>query len=261
MKTVLKKTNILFHSIREYSNLKKIISDKGFKASYADEIVDGYKVKILMVSFSNVALLESRTQINYGDFSVGLTKEWAKRKKLEPVIYTYENSEVGTTFLDIMTVAGRRQEYLKRVNKNKLSESIRLDFSLILDNTANMLMYVKPTKVYNNEGEEFIAYNDREWRFVHKHGEINPLIWEKNYLTNKPFTEYKNSELKNKPFTESVVLSFVLADLKYIVVEKKNQKKEIFESLSDSFDKDEIIEKIINGDLEILSRDTMWDNL
>ena len=261
MKSVLKKTNILFHSIREYSNLKKIISDKGFKASYADEVIDGYKVKILMVSFSNVALLESRTQINYGDFSVGLTKEWAKLKKLEPVIYTYENSEVGTSFLDIMTVAGRKQELLNHIKKNELSESIKLDFSLIMDNTANMLMYVKPTKVFNNEGAEFIAYNDREWRFVHKHGEINPLIWEKNYLTNKPFTEYKNEALKNKPFTESTVVSFELDDLKYIVVEKKVQKKEVFESLSNSFGKEEITEKIINGDLEILSRDTMWDNL
>ncbi len=261
MKSALKRTNILYHSIREYKNLLNIIGDKGFKASFADEVLDGYKAKILMVSFSNVALLESRSQINYGDFSLGLTKEWAKEKKLEPVIYTYDKSEIGTTFLDVISIAGRNQEFLNHIKQNEISKSMKEAFSLILDNTLNMLMYVKPTKVFDNDGEEFIAYNDREWRFVHKHGQINPLIFEKNILTNEYLEPYKGKELKNKPFTKSIVLPFELDDLKYVVVKIKEQKKEVIESLSNSFNREDVMQKMVEGDLEILVRDTMWDNL
>ena len=72
----LKKTNTLFHSTKKYEYLKNILKESGFKASYADEKIESYEVKILMVSFSNVALFESKSQLNYGDYAIGLTKEW-----------------------------------------------------------------------------------------------------------------------------------------------------------------------------------------
>ncbi|MFV8354936.1 abortive infection system antitoxin AbiGi family protein [Flavobacterium sp. XS1P32] len=251
----LKKTNILFHSIKKHEDLKRIINDRGFKASYADEIVDGYKVKILMVSFSNVALLESKSQINYGDFSIGLTREWGQINKLEPVIYTYENSEIGTSFLEIITIAGRKLA----------SSATDLDstdpLSTVFDNCINMTMYLKPIKVINNEGKEFTAFNDREWRFVHKHGRINPLIFERNFITNELITAFKSKDLKKKPFTNEVVLTFDLSDLKYIIIKEKSQKKEIFELLSTTFSYETVLDAIINGDLEILSSDSIWHDL
>lgn len=261
MSSELKQTNILFHSISKYENLLKIIDDKGFKASYADEKIEEHNVKLLMISFSNVALFESRTQINYGDFSLGLTREWGQENGLEPVIYTYENSLTGKSFMETMNIAGRKVVRMELLEKNEINKSITSDFRSILDNSVNMLMYLKPIKVKDKKGNEFIAYNDREWRFVHKYGDVNPMIFETNFLNGKPNPIYEEAKSYDKPFTSDVVLSFKLSDLKYVVVQQKDQKKEIFDKLCDSFEKEKVLENIVNGDLEILSRDTIWNNL
>jgi hypothetical protein len=261
MSSELKQTNILFHSILEYENLLKIIDNKGFKASYADEKIEELNVKLLMISFSNVALFESRTQINYGDFALGLTREWGQESGLEPVIYTYANSVIGKSFMETMTLAGRKVVRMELLEKNEVNSSITSDFSSVLDNSINMLMYLKSIKVKDKKGNEFIAYNDREWRFVHKHGNVNPMIFETNFLTEKPNPIYEKAKSYDKPYTNEVVLPFELSDLKYIVAQKKEQKKEIFDKLCASFGKEKVLENIVNGDLEILSRDTIWNNL
>lgn len=170
MEKKFKKTNTLFHSIREFSSLIDIISDRGFKASYADESISGYNVKILMVSFSNVALLESQSQVNYGDFSIGLTLEWGMKNGLEPVIYTYNKSYIGATFFENYYVAAKDSAILRVLDENGKAKDenfgLIMDLDQISENSYNILMHLKPYLVTNKSGNEFIAYNDREWRFL-----------------------------------------------------------------------------------------------
>ena len=73
-------------------------------------------------------------------------------------------------------------QILREHSENEINKSITSDFRSILDNSVNMLMYLKPIKVKDKKGNEFIAYNDREWRFVHKYGNVNPMIFETNFL-------------------------------------------------------------------------------
>jgi len=46
-----------------------------------------------MVSFGNIPIIESRTQVNYGKYSIRLKKVWGIENKLHTVIYTYKDSE------------------------------------------------------------------------------------------------------------------------------------------------------------------------
>lgn len=256
MPNKLKKTNTLFHSCKKFEFLKSIIKENGFKASYADEIIDNNEVKTLMVSFSNVALFESESQINYGKYAIGLTKDWGIRNELEPVIYTYADSINGASFMQNMNIAGR-MKVRECVGNPELDSKVRT----ILDNSINFLEYLKPYVVKNQKGEEFIAYNDREWRYVHKHGAYNPLIFKNSHLTGKSNPDYEKHKPYKKPYTANAVLNFELNDLKYVIVEKKIQKKIIYDMLFKKFEKDNIMDKIMNGELDILSRDTIWNNL
>lgn len=182
----LKITNTLFHSCKKLESLKEIIKAGGFKASYTDEIIDTHEVKILMVSFSNVALFESESQINYGKYSIGLTKNWGIKNLLEPVIYTYRNSITGSSFMENLIISGKM-----KVRECKDNEELDKKITTIFDNSINSLEYLKPYSVKNHKGEEFIAYNDREWRFVYKQGKYNSFIFKKSFLNDMTNEDYK----------------------------------------------------------------------
>jgi len=252
----LKKTNTLFHSCKKFEFLKSIIKENGFRASYSDEIIDDNEVKTLMVSFSNVALFESESQINYGKYAIGLTKDWGISNELEPVIYTYADSINGASFMENLNITGR-MKVRECVNNPDLDSKV----TTLFDNSINFLEYLKPYVVKNQKGEEFIAYNDREWRYVHKHDKYNPLIFKKNHLTGNPNPDYEKFKPYKKPYTENVVLTFKLEDLKYIIVDKKKQKNIIYKMLFKKFSEENVMEKVKSGELDILSRDTIWNNL
>ena len=256
MRKTLKKTNILFHQCKTFDFLKKIILESGFRASYADELIENYEVKILMVSFSNVALFESENQINYGKYSIGLTKEWGIKNELEPVIYTYDKSVSGRTFMENLIITGRM-----KINESINDTSRDMKITNLFDNTINNLAYLKSHLIINKKGKEFVAYNDREWRFVHKHGEYNHLIFKINFLTNNSNPDYNKHKPFIKPYTLKPVLHFELNDLKFIIVDKKTQKKIIFKLLFQRFGKEKVLDKIISGEIDILSRETIWNNL
>lgn len=264
MNKELKKTNTLFHTLSEFAYLEQIVLAKGFKSSYADETISEMKVKILMTSFSNVALFESETQINYGNYSIGLKLEWGKEKGLQPVIYTYNNSHMGATFFENYFVAEKDQTILTILEeKEKGSQNFGLimDLRQIAQNSHKMLLYLKPDIVQNKKGNEFKAYNDREWRFICEDKKYQPIIFEKNFLNGARSEEYENAKNYPKPYTSNVVLPFQLDDIKYIIIETNSEKKDIIEALCVSFGKDQVLDKIINGELVILSRNSLWDNI
>lgn len=254
----LKKTNTLFHSCKKYSSLKGILKDGGFKASYSDEKIDGYDVKTLMVSFSNVVLFESESQINYGEYSIGLTKDWGIKNCLEPVIYTYDNSITGKTFMENLKIAGRM-----KVAECKNDPDLDEKMTAIFDNSINYLEYLKSYIVRNKKGEEFIAYNDREWRFVYKDGieKYNPLIFKRNFLTNVTNSDYERHKPFDKPYTNNIVISYSLSDLKFVVVDKKSEKKQVYDILYQNYGKENVLNHIESGNLEILSREAVWNNI
>ena len=113
----------------------------------------------------------------------------------------------------------------------------------------------------NKKGKEFIAYNDREWRFIYASSDAPSVIFECDMFSGAKFLDYEIAKQYPKPFTASPVLHFDLSDLKYIIVKTKSQKRTIVDILTVAFGYEQVIEKTVSGDLDILSRDTMWDNL
>ena len=103
--------NSIIHYTSEFDILNAIISGQGFKMKYClGELTtrggQSYSFGIPMVSFCDVPLTEYKKHFKkqstnnlgyYGDYGIGLTKEWAKNNKLNPVLYIEYNSNLGTT--------------------------------------------------------------------------------------------------------------------------------------------------------------------
>lgn len=84
---------------------------------------------------------------------------------------------------------------------------------------------------------------------------------QKKFLTGRKNEDFEKFEPYVKPYTKNVVLEFELDNLKFIIVNKKQQKNIIYQLLFKRFGKDTVMDKIVKGEIDILSRDMIWNNL
>lgn len=203
---------ILFHFTTKQS-LENILSET-FKISYARERIHGGRKKkefaVPMVSFSDLRLSELKQNIGtYGKFGIGMTKEWAIRKGLNPVMYASKESLFTSNFISGI------EDLFKLVNKYNDTTG---RFEIAYNNTINTLRYIK-----NYKGDlirtdkpikrNYVFANEKEWRYV-------PPISD-NYLAFVPIDKIETSEQKAE-FNRQVdhlKLSFQPDDIKYLIVE------------------------------------------
>ena len=102
------KSHTLFHFTKN-SEVLKLIIQNGFWPRYCLEDVGwlGYKefdfIAYPMVCFCDIPLSRVDEHVNfYGEFGIGLTKEWAKSNKLTPILYVAPNHHIPQTFRDIV---------------------------------------------------------------------------------------------------------------------------------------------------------------
>lgn len=205
--------NILFHFTKKDS-LYAILTST-FKVSYARErILGGAKTKefaIPMVSFSDLRLSELKDNIGtYGKFGIGLTKDWAIKNGLNPVMYASKDSFFTENFMKGI------EDFFKIVVDSTDTSG---KYETAYNNTINTLRYIKnykgdlirPNKKTIND---YVFANEREWRYV-------PPISD-DILSFVPIDKIQTPQQKSA-FNRKVShlrLSFKPDDIKYLVVEK-----------------------------------------
>lgn len=205
--------DILFHFTTKQS-LYAILSDT-FKVSYARErILGGDRIKefaVPMVSFSDLRLSELKENIGtYGKFGIGMTKEWAINKGLNPVMYASRESLFTENFL-----IGIEDIFSLVIN----SDDTTGRFENAYNSTINTLRYLKnykgdlirpgrPTKA------NYVFANEREWRFV-------PPITD-DIQSFIPIDKIKTSNQKSyyNRQVSHIRLQFKPDDIKYLIVER-----------------------------------------
>lgn len=290
----LKKIETLFHTTGSLENLLGII-EQNFTVSFSSEIFAGTRTQIPMVSFSNVLLFETKSQINYGDYSIGLTKEWGIKKNIHPVNYTYDDSDYEKSLQNLRSISevGKLLDDFELI-KNKVKLRLKSDqefdeifnqFVYNLDENGrkvviNFLELIHPiflknellTKKIiskNKKGDQFECFNDREWRYL----PCDVIDNFKYDLRSEKFSDRKEFEAAQKLnfafieekkvhySKEDQKLKFELEDLKFIIVKEKSEIKTIYDLLYKKFDLESVNERIQKGDLSILSFDTIFHNL
>ncbi|HXB13548.1 MAG TPA: abortive infection system antitoxin AbiGi family protein, partial [Bacteroidia bacterium] len=100
--------NTLFHFTENRQSLLGILKN-GIYIRYSLENYEGLvdegddkEVVLPMACFCDIPLSQVKRHIKiYGRYAIGLTKKWGMKNKINPVIYTYNNSSIANILDEI----------------------------------------------------------------------------------------------------------------------------------------------------------------
>lgn len=217
-------SNSLFHFTSEKKNLLSIL-DKEFLPRYSYESVKlksdslrvGMSQAIPMICFCDISLSQIQNHINeYGNYGLGMTKEWGIRNKLNPIIYLNSDSSISNSIHDLTInilelLDGKCTKPLKNVS----------------DEFMNLLNFLKPYEGNSskNPNKKIRFYDEKEWRYV-----PNINFDERNSLTLDEFGDNLIREKANQE-VEKHKLGFTINDIKYIFIKSNSEIHEFVEAI------------------------------
>lgn len=209
----------LFHFVNKIEHLIDIL-ENGFKPFYKDEKLPKINVILLisMKCFCDIPLGLIGNHINdYGKYGIGISKDFAIKNGITPVIYTHENSTLFNNYLYFFD----QQKYIKKNEKYEYLSGVK-----------QILPYFK---LYEEKFKNGVIkyYNEREWRYI-------PNI-------KKPYFAYWIGDLNTKDYMEQVMqdekqklnnsgltkLNFTVNDIAYLFLKDNKEIPSFIENLKD----------------------------
>ncbi|MFT5823964.1 MAG: hypothetical protein ACI8ZM_005230 [Crocinitomix sp.] len=210
-------SNTLFHYTDKFETLCSIF-ENGFIPSYCMEAW----VAIPMVSFCDTPLAQARYYIeNYGNYAIGMTKDWGIRHGMNPVLYVEENSILN---------AHIRKAITAMVSLTAIEDK-HDGIGIIREYFIETIRYSKP---YQGEmirdgikSKNYKFYDEREWRY------IRDVTGSKDLGLSRE--EYKNFKSKNKkPHFPDDAIKMKSKDIKYIILNDESEIPKLFEFLNNT---------------------------
>ncbi|MDR1601773.1 MAG: hypothetical protein LBS42_05025 [Tannerella sp.] len=221
-------------------------------------------------SLCDIPFNRHKTHINdYGPYGIGLKKEWAKNKSINPVIYCQPKSILAISLRTLFFYFFNLQQ------KGTMSEDEYRAFNLF----NYLLMYCKPYDniPFKKEGEEHRrCYDEKEWRYIGLCDKRNgiPLSIP---CSNKSIPDFRKfikekRDAQDKIMENDIVsdemeitLQFTIDDITHIILPTEEKKEEFIRRVSEieeyRSNMDEIIKKITVGyDLAFAGSDEMVMN-
>ncbi|MBY8305855.1 hypothetical protein KW529_01065 [Vibrio fluvialis] len=203
------KSHTLFHFTKSKETLKLIFKN-GFWPRYCLEDTrwvcqqDVDYIAFPMVCFCDIPLSRISEHVGfYGEFGLGMTKEWANLNGLNPVLYLSSENHLMTE--------------LRALNKhaNALGEASNDKVKAAKNTMRYIFMHTKPSDGYmivdgGPTKKEF--YQESEWRFVPKSDFIH------SYLKKVDFDDDEKLSQCNLLTKNHASLKFGPKDVKYIFV-------------------------------------------
>ena len=207
------KSENLFHFTRTIDVLEGILKN-GFYPRFCLEDISWARTKDNHMAFPMVCFCDipigriSEHTAFYGEFGLGLTKEWGLKNKLSPVAYTHSTGAVS----DLL-------RYIIKSDVDKLVPDEGLQKDLLNE------LYKQHSMMKPINGRMFVAgkpvdkdfYQESEWRHIPEFGDI---INEEEFEDKK---EEKNSEMEKRK------LEFLPTDIKYIFVRSETDIPRIYD--------------------------------
>lgn len=218
-------TNSIIHYTKSIDNLKGILKE-GFRVKYCyEKILSTDKGQLHaafpMISFCDIPLSQVKEHLDsYGDFGIGLKKEWAKSKKLSPVLYLDKDSELVNYLRDEF------DRLLEKLNKDEIEF---LDFEYIINLVSYSKNYEADLTRNRIKITDYRFYNEREWRYVPNKATLDkakPFIVKDTYIKSK--VKYNNT-------LNHIRLTFDTKDISYIIVKCEADIKEITQIIRNLF--------------------------
>ncbi len=227
--------NTVFHFTKNLSNLKNILKH-GFYPHYCVESWELYfnnkkALAVPIICFCDIPLSQIKDHIfNYGYYAIGLTKNWAIKNKVSPVLYSYKDSDLINCLSENLTYATNLNDvFIKAAQKIKNNKNIIDTFSSLLTNAIRTFSYMKPYEGNKWEDGKFLKktirfYDEREWRFV-------PIIKPNKKKDNTiPYPFLDSSTFQFKKLLEEAnsklvkyKLAIAFSDIKYLIIKSENE--------------------------------------
>ena len=178
-----------------------------------------FKVGIPMVCFCDIPLsLVSRHMIQYGNYGIGMSKEWASNNKLNPVLYLRAGSETTRLLNDVIDGAHKS---VKAYSENGI------EIDSVTEHRDLLLKLFSFTKPYVSASDKDMRYYDeREWRYV---PDISSYKGKVIILREKEFKEPLLSEENDK--LKRAKLSFEPSDINYIIINDDSERLDLIREL------------------------------
>lgn len=216
-------SNSIIHFTNTRDALKGILQDN-FRIKYCLEVVTLEKrirYAAPMISFCDIPLSQIKDHISkYGAYGIGLTKEWAQRHKLNPVLYIQ-----GSSFL-----AKSIEESYQNINSENPVEWDKI--SSDQKHWLNIIRYVKNYEADLSRGGEVVKNyrfsDEREWRFTPSYEECNEMA-----INPTAYETEKQKQTTNERLSK-IRLEFEPDDIKYIIIERESEISEFVEILRKS---------------------------
>lgn len=224
-------SDTLFHFTSKFDYLASILKG-AFYPRYSMElipsknretgIVKKINKAVPMVCFCDIPLSQVKDHINfYGSYGIGLKKSWGQRAGLNPLIYIDQDSILSDHIVDLSYQIFRPE--LKDWD----------EFTELKAKYHEIVRHIKPYSGNNidrssgTEIENYIFYNEREWRYVPK---IMNFDADDVYLDKDQFEDVKYRNSKNKEM-EKNSLKFNPTDISYIIVKDDFEIERIMECI------------------------------
>lgn len=219
-------SDTLTHYTRTLQSLKGILRHT-FKVKYCRETLYSsaghIDFLIPLVSFCDIPFSQILDHVKrYGSYGIGLSKSWAHKKGLNPVLYVEGNSSLANTFYPhfIPWVLDGENKIIELSSKKKA--------------VLNILRYMKNFQgsVIRKDGRQISNYrfsNEREWRYVLPISSTMPMMLECKKKDESRIAE-KKSEVN---LLIQDYLSFGPNDIKYIIIKNEKERDSIIKSLRD----------------------------
>ena len=211
----------LIHLTNSRAALDGILSDN-FRVKYCRERIRwGMKSMTLyvpMVSFCDIPLSQIKDHLSrYGSYGIGLTREWAVKKGLNPVLYVQRRSNLAQSY---------ESAILHYEQDGAEDDGAIAAFNRISDIARYTKNY---EELLERKGESYGMYrfsDEREWRYV---PEIDSSC--EMYYSEKDFDE--ETRIAASESVKDYRLDFDADDIRYIIIESEGEIPSFVDSLRD----------------------------
>lgn len=204
-------------SIIHFTNKKESligILTNNFKLSYCKEKIilknKEFNFGIPMVSFCDIPLSQIKEHISkYGSYGIGLKKEWAIEKNLNPVLYVDSNSNLSESYIELFG------KYL--LEPDISSESANSSEKAIIDIFRYTKNYQANLERNGTTIENYRFSDEREWRYVLELSESEKYVCKHDECNKIDLSEY--------------LLTFEPEDIQYIIIKNEEEISEFLQVL------------------------------
>ncbi|HEY0842611.1 abortive infection system antitoxin AbiGi family protein [Methylotenera sp.] len=155
-----------------------------------------------VVCFCDIPLSRITDHVGfYGEFGIGLTRQWAEANRLNPILYVAGENNVSSSFREL-------NEHSHKHTKADQKEAAKVTMRYLLAHS-------KPAQgkmVVDGKPVEKLFYQESEWRYVPKNKNV------KAYLLKSEFENIDTLTSANEKTREHCVIKFGPRDIRYVFV-------------------------------------------